>query len=172
MVSTNQNLSQQFVASGSVIPKDQAIKNIEDIKVTVRCYLLAVRFEKNTKPHDGKDNEFHLEIGATPNWKGAHAVVEVSTGQVSCNARKTAWNLALRDSISDKKPTTLRIFGNPSEVLVTGYTFIDGAHGHKGMTAKEWAESSGGRGIRFSKVPSQVKGLFEIHPITSLALTH
>ena len=71
-----EHLGAQLGTRGSSIPKNQIIKNVEDIQITVRAYLLAVRFEKNVKPGDGKDNEFHIEIGETPQWKEPHAVVE------------------------------------------------------------------------------------------------
>jgi hypothetical protein len=170
-------LSQGLGTSGSSIPKDQIIKNAEDIQVTLKGFLLLVGFERHRKKGDGKDNEFHIEIGATREWNGPHAIVEVSTGKTSCSARKKAWSLALADALSDadkkshKPPTILRKFWNPPEVLVTGYVFIDGAHAHKNMTPQDWAESDGGRGIRFEGLPSQVKGLFEIHPVTSLTKT-
>ena len=170
-----EQLGKQLGTSGSSVPKNQIIKNVEDIQITVRAYLLAVRFEKNAKPGDGKDNEFHIEIGETPQWKEPHAVVEVTTGQPSCAARKTAWRLATTDFAADtskgrQKLTNLRIFAHPPLVLVTGYVFVDGIHAHKGMTPIKWAHDSGGRGIQVKKLglASQVNGLFEIHPVTAL----
>jgi hypothetical protein len=173
-----QRLSQGLGTSRSSIPTTKVIKNVEDIEVTLKGFLLLVRFEKNSRPGDGKDNEFHVEIGSTPQWAGPHVIVEVATGRTSCAGRKAAWNLALADAQSDpnpktrKTPTVLRKFWNPPEVLVTGYVFIDGFHAHKNMTPQDWAESDGGRGIHFEGLPSQVKGLFEVHPVTKLGSAH
>jgi hypothetical protein len=75
--------SGQLATTGSSVPKNQVIKNVEDMHVALKAYLLAVRFEKNMKPGDGKDNEFHIEVGATPQWEGPHVVVEVTTGNPS-----------------------------------------------------------------------------------------
>ena len=76
--------------------------------MTLKAYLLAVRFEKNSAPGDGKDNEFHLEIGAAPQWKCPHAVVEVTTGPPSCAARKSAWRLATADfAAGEGRPQTI-----------------------------------------------------------------
>jgi hypothetical protein len=164
-------LSQQLGTSRSSIPDTRVMKNVEDIQVTLKGYLLAVRFEKHSTPSDGKDNEFHIEVGETPKWKSPHIVVEAATGKISCSARKAAWSLALNDSKLDKrKPTSLRIFANPPEVLITGYIFVDGFHAHKAMTPSKWAHDSGGRGITVKKLGlgSQVNGLFEIHPVTAL----
>lgn len=173
-----EQLGTQLGIKGSSVPKDQIIKNVEDIQVILKGYLLAVRFEKNMSPGDGKDNEFHIEIGGTPQWQGPHVVVEVTTGTPSCNARKTAWNLAIADALSDptakskKKPTTLRVFANPPPVLITGYVFVDGTHAHGAMTPTKWAHDSGGRGIHLKGMDSQVNGLFEIHPVISLIPAH
>ena len=125
------------------------------------------------KPGDGKDNEFHIEIGARPQWGTSHVIVEATTGRPSCAARKTAWRLAAADFTADtskgrQKLTTLRIFARPPRVLITGYLFVDGFHAHKGMTPIKWAHDAGGRGIQFNGLSSQVNGLFEIHPVTAL----
>lgn len=165
-----EQLETHLGTKGSSVPKTQIIKGVEDIQIAVKAYLLAVRFEKNVKKGDGKDNEFHIEIGATPNWQEAHAVVEVTTGTPSCSARKNAWKMAVADSTAAhaKTPTTLRVFAKPPQVLITGYVFVDGIHAHGVMTAQKWAHDSGGRGIQYNKLPSQVNGLFEIHPVISL----
>jgi hypothetical protein len=170
-----EQLGKKLGTSGSSVPKTQVIKNVEDIQVTLKAYLVAVRFEKNSEPGDGKDNEFHLEVGATPQWKGSHAVVEVTTGKPSCSARKAAWQLATADFAADtskgnQKLTVLRIFARPPLVLITGYVFVDGVHAHKGMTPFKWAHDSGRRGITVKKLGlgSQVNGLFELHPVTAL----
>jgi hypothetical protein len=73
--------SGQLATTGSSVPKNQVIKNVEDMHVALKAYLLAVRFEKNMKA--GDDNEFHIEVGATPQWEGPHEVVEVTTGNPS-----------------------------------------------------------------------------------------
>jgi hypothetical protein len=170
-----EQLGKQLGTSRSSVPENQAIKNVEDIQVTLKAYLLAVRFEKNRQPGDGNDNEFHIEVGARPQWEGPHVIVEVTTGKPSCSARKTAWRLATADFTADtskgnQKLTFLRIFAHPPLVLITGYVFVDGFHAHKGMTPLKWAHDSGGRGISFKKLKlgSQVNGLFEIHPVTAL----
>jgi hypothetical protein len=163
--------------SRNSIPSNQIIKGVEDIQVTLKGYLLAVRFEKNLHPNDGKDNEFHIEIGATPQWQEPHVVVEATTGNPSCTARKLAWSLAIADTAADKskkskKLTILRVFAYPPQVLITGYVFVDGTHAHGVMTPTKWAHDSGGRGIHLKGLDSQVNGLFEIHPVTALATVH
>jgi hypothetical protein len=169
-----EQLGTKLGTKGSSIPRTQIIKGVEDIQVTLKGYLLAVRFEENQHPKDGKDNEFHIEIGATPQWQGPHVIVEVTTGTPSCEARKEAWKLAVADYVADRsrknKLTFLRVFANPPQVIVKGYIFIDGTHAHGVMTPQKWAHDSGGRGIsiKVKHLTSQVQGLFEVHPVTAL----
>src|SRR5947199_958010 len=52
-----EQLGAQLGTSGRSVPKTQIIKGVEDIQVTLKGYLEAVRFEKNMRQGDGKDNE-------------------------------------------------------------------------------------------------------------------
>jgi hypothetical protein len=71
-------LSQQLGTSRSSIPNKPSDKNVEGIQVTLKGYLLAVRFEKHTSQGDGKYNDFHIELGGTRNWQSPHIVVEAA----------------------------------------------------------------------------------------------
>ena len=168
-----EKLSQDLGPTRKSISDSGITVGAEDIEVTLRAYLLAVRFERHSRPHDGLDNEFHVEVGAAPKWDEPHVIVEVATGKNFCAVRKAAWGLALGDAAMEgQKITKLRIFRHPPQVLITGYLFIDGAHASAKMTPQAWAHSDGGRGISVkNQFARRVEGIWEIHPVTALVPT-
>jgi hypothetical protein len=74
-------LNQKNITTGTPVLKDF------ETKVTLEGFLLAARFEK-VNQGDGKDNDFHLEISDSKNWKSRHVIVEVPPGPEYCDARK------------------------------------------------------------------------------------
>ena len=60
------------------LPDDSPIAGAETVRVTVRGYLLAARFERDD------DHDIHVELGATPDWLGPHIVLEMSAGPEYC----------------------------------------------------------------------------------------
>src|SRR5262249_29725418 len=65
----------------SRIPSTRPMQDLETVKVNLKGFLLGVRFEKNHRQGDGKDNDFHVEIGGQSQWETPHVVVEVPPGQ-------------------------------------------------------------------------------------------
>jgi hypothetical protein len=144
-----------------------AMKDIETIRVTLRAFLVAVKFERNEAPHDGKDNDFHVEIAGENKGDTDHVVVEVPPGELYCDAHKAVWSLAKADSKQSHQPLSDKyILKTPVQVDVEGYVFLDGVHARKGTI--HFADAIGkeaGRGITGPGKPRRVRGLWEIHPV-------
>lgn len=141
--------------------QSKANKGFEDIKVTVRGFLLGAKYEGDA---DG-DSDIHAEIGGAEDWDTDHIVVELSPSKEYCDARQTLWGLidADRKAAHGKKGQRW-IMKKPVEVEVTGYVFLDTFHGDH-----DYCEANGGRGLRLNKqTGSKVRGLWEIHPVTGV----
>jgi hypothetical protein len=140
------------VPSGAAMP-------IEEQTVTIRAFVLAMKWDKN-------DNDLHIQIGdkAKP-FNQPQIIVEIPPTNEFCNARTAMMDLYRADS--SKNDPKDYIFTDPPEVEITGYLFLDA---HHGLTCT----SDGGRGIRQKtkgkKAPkhSPVKTTWEIHPVISL----
>ena len=74
------------------VPKSKAIAGAETVRVTLRGYLLAARFERS------EDQDIHAEIGAKPEWQTEHVIVEVPPGPGFCDARKALWGFVRKDA--------------------------------------------------------------------------
>jgi hypothetical protein len=133
--------------------KDSPISGVETQKVTVEGYLMAARFENS------EDHDIHAEIADEPNWSSQnhHLIVEVPPGEAYCSARKELWDLVV-DSVKHGK--NYGVFENGPKIAVTGYVFLDTAHG-----GSHFCTNSGGRGIKDSTGHSNVQGLWEVHPV-------
>jgi len=136
--------------------KDVPIPGIETQKVSLQGYLVAARFENGAKG----DYDIHAEISDNPNWPSPHVIVEVPPGEAYCSARKELWSLVKSDLLPGKNTA---IPSSPPQVKVTGYVFLDTAHG-----GSHFCTANGGRGIQKNGV-SAVKGLWEIHPVLEVS---
>jgi hypothetical protein len=142
------------------ISEDEAIPGLETVRVTLKGYLLAAKFER------GEDHDIHAEIGGTADWEGPHVVVELPPMPEHCLIRKKLWDLVREDRRrqGNTRETSEWNFVDPPQVLVTGYVFLDSHHLKRDMPPDEICRDSGGRGSRESG-ESQVQGLWELHPV-------
>lgn len=136
------------------IPADHPIEGVETVRLTLRGYLLGAKFERDD------DHDIHVELGAIPNWKTDHVVLEMSPGVEYCAARKALWNLVRRDGCR----RDLCILRKPVEVLVTGYVLI--GNPQPGVT--EYCHAIQSRGMRKGKQESRVRGLWRLQPVLSV----
>jgi hypothetical protein len=67
------------------------------------------------------------------------------------------WDLAKNEVPAGKNSA---ILSNGPKIRVTGYVFVDTAHG-----GSHFCTNNGGRGIKDSSGNSNVKGLWEVHPV-------
>ena len=136
------------------IPGDQPIEGAETIRVTLRGYLLGVRFER-----DG-DHDIHVELGALPDWNTDHVVLEMSPGVEYCAARKALWELVRKAGCRGDQC----ILRKPVEVLVTGYVLI--GNPQQGVT--DYCHAVVSKGMHKGKQESRVRGLWRLQPILSV----
>jgi len=127
------------------------IKGIETVKVTLEGFLLGAKFERNVHTGDGKDNDFHIEISDSKKWQSKHVIVEAPPGPEYCDARKQIFYIVRADGCGGDKC----ILKTPVKIRVTGFVFLDGAHG-KTCKIK--------RGMVVGGV-SGAEGAWEIHPV-------
>jgi len=142
------------------IPTSEPIPNIETKKVTIQGYLLAAKFEGSKTG----DRDIHAEISDTNIWRSKHMIIEVPPGNEYCSPRKKLWQMITDDPAKMKSGG--KILDTPVKVTVTGYVFLDAAHGADCV-------SDGGRGmLKDGKGDqSQVVGLYEIHPVLDISRT-
>lgn len=140
----------------------EVIEGAETVRVTVRAHLMAVKLSPD-------DNDFHVQIGPTTKWTGGQVVVEIPPGQAFCDARTTVFEIAQadREEFGGNSIKKGRILRRRPLVDVTGFIFFDGHHGSPKNGCKK-PHASGIRGPK--RKTSPVKGLFEIHPVTSLTI--
>ncbi len=139
-----------------LVPHDTPLK-AEKLTIKVRGYLMAGKSED--------DNDFHLQISETPEWKEmSQLVVEIAPGEDFCEARNNYIKLVEAQPKGTPKKC---IFTKPPLVEVTGYLFLDASHMRKQRT--DYATDNGGRGIRGGGMKtSPVRGIWELHPVTKL----
>jgi hypothetical protein len=147
------------------------IDGFETVTVTVRGFLLAAKFE------GGEDKDLHAQIAVDSNPHSDQLIIEVPAGRSFCDARKALWKFVTEDRKKPRKKgskqgsaTSWRLT-EPIEITVTGFLFLDAFHIGKKLPKDQWCVDPGGRGLRFptgKKGKSFVKGLWEIHPITSI----
>ncbi len=141
------------------IPATKAIKDVETVRVTLRGFLLGARFERDD------DHDIHAELGATNDWDTKHVIVEIPPGAEWCQARQALWGLVEDDirQAHGSLESDRWILHQPPEVLVSGYVFLDSAHG-----STNYCHANGGRGLHKGQSGSKVQGLWEIHPVFSV----
>lgn len=135
------------------IPVDRPIEGAETIRVTLRGYLLGVRFERDD------DHDIHVELAASSDWNTDHIVLEMSAGAEYCAARQALWKLVKRDGCRGDEC----ILRKPVEVLVTGYLLI--GNPQKGVT--DYCRASVSRGMHRGQQESRVRGLWRLQPVLS-----
>jgi hypothetical protein len=142
------------------VPGDEPMSGLETVKVTLKGYLHAAKFER------GEDHDVHAEIGEGLDWERPHVVVEIPALPPYCLIRKKLWDLVREDRKRQgkKAETSEWVFVDPPQVLVTGYVFLDAHHLKKDTAPEEICRDSGGRGSE-EKGESQVQGLWELHPV-------
>jgi hypothetical protein len=152
------------------ISQTKPIEGFETVTVTVRGFLLAAKFE------GGEDKDIHAQVAVDSDIHSDQLIIEVPAGRSFCNARKALWEFVKEDRKKAGKKGSVNSWRllDPSEILVTGFLFLDAHHIKKSLTKDEWCTDSGGRGLQFptgsrKKTKSFVKGLWEIHPITAIA---
>ncbi|MGH9764478.1 MAG: hypothetical protein ACREDR_32925 [Blastocatellia bacterium] len=133
------------------VPEDQPM-DIEKVEVTLDAFIIAMKQDA--------DNDFHIQIADKPDANANQIIVEVPPGQDYCDARQNVHKLFLDDGGDS---LAKHVFAAPPKVEITGYLFLDSAHG---KTA--FCKNNGGRGIQINGKPSHVVGLWEIHPVITL----
>jgi hypothetical protein len=73
-----------------------ALKGFEMIKVPLEVFSWE-RSLSATSRGDGKDNDFHLEISDSKQWRSKHVIVEVPSGPEFCDAQKRILDIVNRD---------------------------------------------------------------------------
>lgn len=119
--------------------------------MTLEGFLLGAKFERNVHTGDGKDNDFHIEISDSKKWQSKHVIVEAPPGLEYCDARKQIFDIVRADGCGGDKC----ILKTPVKIRVTGFVFLDGAHG-KTCKIK--------RGMVVGGV-SGAEGAWGIHPV-------
>jgi len=133
------------------ISATKPMQGLETQTVTLEGYLVAAKFDA--------DRDLHAEIAGSPTWATPHVIVEVPPGQNYCAARKALWGLVKKE-LPANSTSTIHVLKNPPQVDVTGYVFLDTAHG-----TTDFCHTSGGRGVTPSGQKQQVQGLWEVHPV-------
>ena len=100
---------------------------------------------------DGHDNDFHLEVSDSQKWRSKHLIVEIPPGPEYCDARKQLFDIVKQDGCGSDRC----ILKTPVKVRVTGFIFLDGAHG-KTCKIKRGMIVNGFNGAT---------GAWEIHPV-------
>ena len=135
----------------NITTSTKAMNGFETVKVTLEGFLLGARFERQVHQGDGKDNDFHVEISDQSKWKSKHVIVEVPPGPEYCEARKRIFDLVKQDGCGGDKC----ILKTPVKIQVTGFVFLDGAHGKTCLIK---------RGMVVGGVTG-AEGAWEIHPV-------
>jgi len=132
------------------IPADAPIEGAETVRVTLRGYLLAARFER-----DG-DHDMQAEVGVGPEWNSDHVLLELAPGTEYCEARHGLWKLVRRDGCKADEC----IMRKPIEVLVTGYLLQGGAQG-----TKNYCKAPSARGMHKGDEGSRIRGAWRLQPV-------
>jgi hypothetical protein len=132
------------------ISADSPIEGAETVRVTLRGYLLAARFER-----DG-DHDLHAEIGLDPEWDSDHVLLELASGTEYCEARHGLWKLLRKDGCTADEC----IMRKPIEVLVTGYLLLGGAQG-----TKNYCRAPSARGMHKGDEGSRIRGAWRLQPV-------
>jgi len=139
----------------ATVSATKPMPGIETQTVTLEGFLVAAKFDA--------DRDLHAEIAGSPTWATPHVIVEVPPGEEYCSARKALWDLVKKE-LPANSTSTIHVMQTPPKVDVTGYVFLDTAHGKT-----NFCHTSGGRGVTPSGKKQQVQGLWEVHPVIDLA---
>ena len=139
------------VKGKSILTGTKTLAGVETIQVTLEGFLLGAKFERHVKKGDNADNDFHLEMSDSKKWNSKHVIVEVPPGAEYCEARQQIFALIKAAGCGGDKC----IFKTPTKIQVTGFVFLDGAHG-KTCKIKRGMEVKGVSGA---------EGAWEIHPV-------
>lgn len=134
--------------------EDKPIAGAEDIAVTIRGYVLAVKFMR-----DG-DHDLHVELGASPDWDSDHIVVEMSPGKEYCKARAALWKIAEKDGCTADEC----ILKKPRKVEVRGYILLGGVPA--GTT--DYCHTISSRGLKDAAHEAHVRGIWRLQPVLRL----
>jgi len=135
----------------NITTSTKVINGVETVKVSLEGFLLGAKFERQVHTGDSKDNDFHIEISDSNKWKSKHVIVEVPPGPEYCDARKEIFDIVKADGCGADSC----ILKTPVKIRVTGFVFLDGAHG-KTCKIK--------RGLMVGGVTG-TEGAWEIHPL-------
>src|SRR5262249_13959560 len=111
----------------NITTSTKVINDVETVKVALEGFLLGANFERNVRPRDGKDNDFHIEISDSRKWKSKHVIVEVPPGPEYCDARKQIFDIIQADGCGGGRG----IFKKTRKIRVNGLVVFDGAPGEK-----------------------------------------
>jgi hypothetical protein len=139
------------------VPLTEAMP-MEKEEVKLRVFVLAMKLDP--------DNDLHIQVAdsATP-YSQQQLIVEIPPGADYCDARSAMMELFRADG--GRKLSGNHIFSSPPQVELTGYLFLDAFHMRARRT--DFCTDNGGRGIRDKKTKvSPVRGIWELHPVTSL----
>lgn len=134
--------------------EDKPIEGAENITVTLKGYVLAVKFMR-----DG-DHDIHVEIGASPDWNGDHVVVEMSPGKDYCKARENLWKIAEKDGCTGDEC----ILKKPVRVEVRGYMLLGGLP----ADTTDYCHAISARGLKDATHPGRVRGIWRLQPVLRL----
>jgi len=135
-------------------PEDKPIEGAEDTIVTVKGYVLAVKFMR------GGDHDLHVELGDTPDWNGDHIVVEMSPGSDYCKARAALWQIAERDGCTEDECILKKLV----KVEVRGFMLTGTAPA--GTT--DYCHLVSPRGLKDATHESHVRGVWRLQPVLKL----
>jgi len=137
----------------ATVPATKPMQGIETQTLTLEGFLVAAKFDP--------DRDLHAEIAGSPNWNGPHVIIEVPPGGPYCAPRKALWDL-VKAELPANSTSTIHVMQTPPKVDVTGYIFLDTAHGKT-----DFCHTSGGRGVKKGG-KQMVQGLWEVHPVLDL----
>jgi hypothetical protein len=135
----------------ATVPVSKPMQGLETQEVKLKGFLLAAKLDP--------DNDIHAEIAGSTAWNTPHLIVEVPPGQGYCAARKALWDV-VKAELPQNSTSTVHVMQQPKQVEITGYVFLDTAHGKT-----DFCHTSGGRGVHPKGKNQQVQGLWEIHPV-------
>lgn len=140
--------------SVTATPEDKPIEGAENIELTLRGYVLAVKFMRTG------DGDINVELGSTPAWDADHMVVEMSQGKDFCKARQTLWKLAKKDGCAGDEC----ILKKPVPVEVRGYIML----GQVPQGTTDYCNAISARGVKDDTHTARVRGIWRLQPVLAL----
>jgi hypothetical protein len=145
------------------VPPNVPIQKLEEETMTVRGFLLAVKFER------GEDHDIHAQISDSANWNSDQLIIEIPAGRQFCHVRRTLWNMVRQDRQDSRSRASgdSWAFRHPPQVVVSGYLFLDSHHIKKNMNPEDYCNGNGDRGLSRNNV-NRVRGIWELHPVIAI----